>query len=54
MSGLNVRSLSNRLGHAKTSTTIDIYSHAIKSMDEVAATLLEKAISEESDDLLSK
>jgi integrase len=47
MNGLNVRSIANRLGHAKTSTTTDIYSHAIKSMDEVAASILEKVIRED-------
>jgi integrase len=44
MNGLNIRSLANRLGHAKTSTTTDIYSHSIKSMDEVAADLLDGII----------
>ncbi|MDR1067687.1 MAG: tyrosine-type recombinase/integrase [Clostridiales Family XIII bacterium] len=46
MNGLNVRSLANRLGHAKTSTTTDIYSHALKSMDEIAANILENAINQ--------
>jgi len=44
MSGLNVRSLANRLGHAKTSTTTDIYSHAIKSRDVQAAEMLDSII----------
>lgn len=35
--GLNVRALSARLGHSNTSTTLNIYSHALKSADEVAA-----------------
>lgn len=43
---VEVRTASNRLGHAQTSTTMDIYSHALAKMDELAATAL--------DDLLVK
>ena len=43
---VDVRTVSNRLGHAQTSTTMDIYSHALQKMDEKAANAL--------DDLLSK
>lgn len=43
---IDVRTVSNRLGHAQTSTTMDIYSHALQKMDEKAANAL--------DDLLSK
>ncbi len=43
---VDVKTVSNRLGHAQTSTTMDIYSHALKKMDEQAATVL--------DDLLVK
>lgn len=35
--GLNVQALSARLGHSNTSTTLNIYSHALKSADKVAA-----------------
>lgn len=43
---VDVKTVSNRLGHAQTSTTMDIYSHALKKMDEQAAIVL--------DDLLTK
>lgn len=39
--GLNIRALSARLGHSNTSTTLNIYSHALKSADEVAAEKME-------------
>lgn len=39
--GLNVRALSARLGHANTSTTLNIYSHALQSADQHAADLME-------------
>lgn len=40
--GINVRTVSNRLGHAQTSTTENIYSHAIKTADEKAVEALEE------------
>ena len=43
---VDVKTVSNRLGHAQTSTTMDIYSHALRKMDEQAANVL--------DDLLVK
>lgn len=43
---VDVKTVSNRLGHAQTSTTMDIYSHALKKKDEQAADIL--------DDLLVK
>lgn len=43
---VDVKTVSNRLGHAQTSTTMDIYSHALQKMDEQAAVVL--------DDLLAK
>ena len=39
--GLDVRTVSQRLGHSRASTTLDIYSHAIKSADEMASKTLE-------------
>ena len=42
--GLNVKALSARLGHANTSTTMDIYSHALKSSDREAADMMENII----------
>ena len=38
--GTNIRTVSNRLGHAATSTTSNIYAHAIRSADELAAEAL--------------
>lgn len=39
--GVNIRSVSGRLGHSRTSTTMDIYAHALKSADETAADIME-------------
>ena len=41
MSGLPVKTVSSRLGHARETTTRDIYSHAIQSLDAKAADVLE-------------
>ena len=35
--GVDIRTVSARLGHAQTSTTLDIYSHALRARDQVAA-----------------
>lgn len=40
--GLNIRALSSRLGHSNTSTTLNIYSHALKSADKSAAEKMEE------------
>lgn len=37
---IDVRTVSGRLGHAKCSTTMNIYAHALKKQDEVAADSL--------------
>lgn len=37
----DVRSVSNRLGHAQTSTTMNIYAHALQEADQRAANALE-------------
>lgn len=37
---VDVRTVSNRLGHAQTSTTMNIYAHSLKQSDENAANLL--------------
>lgn len=39
--GVDVTTVSKRLGHAKTSTTTDIYSHSLKMADSEAANKLE-------------
>lgn len=41
---VDVRTVSGRLGHAQTSTTMDIYSHALKKMDEKAADVLDSLL----------
>jgi integrase len=38
---IDVNTVSARLGHAQTSTTLNIYSHALKKMDEKASDTLE-------------
>jgi len=38
--GVNIRTVADRLGHAETSTTSDIYSHAIMSANAAAADTL--------------
>lgn len=42
---VDVRTVSNRLGHSRTSTTMDIYSHALQKTDEQAAATLENLLS---------
>ena len=39
--GTNIKTVSDRLGHADVSTTGNIYAHAIKTADEMAAEALE-------------
>ncbi|MEQ8197201.1 MAG: site-specific integrase [Clostridiaceae bacterium] len=39
--GVDVTTVSKRLGHAKTSTTTDIYAHSLKKADSEAANKLE-------------
>lgn len=43
--GVDIRTVSNRLGHAQTSTTLNIYSHALQSRDAAAADCLDNALS---------
>ena len=44
--GVDIRTVSRRLGHSQTSTTLNIYTHAIQSADAMAADTL--------DDILNK
>jgi integrase len=37
VNGVDVRTAAGRLGHANTSTTLDVYSHFVKAADELAA-----------------
>lgn len=48
-SGLNIKAVSARLGHSNTSTTLNIYSHALRSADKVAAEKIEEIMFKESD-----
>ena len=38
---VDIKTISERLGHANTSTTMNIYAHALKELDEKAADTLE-------------
>lgn len=42
--GVDIATVSKRLGHANKSTTLNIYTHAIKSADEAAAEMLENIL----------
>lgn len=42
---VDVRTVSARLGHTQTSTTMNIYAHALEKMDEKAADSLEDMFS---------
>lgn len=42
--GVDIRTVSQRLGHADTSTTLNVYAHALKSRDIEAAEKLESAL----------
>ena len=39
--GVDLRTVSKRLGHSNMSTTANIYTHAVKSADERAAEVLQ-------------
>lgn len=41
---VDIRTISNRLGHSHTSVTLDIYSHAISELDEKASNALDSLI----------
>lgn len=41
---VDVRTVSGRLGHAQTSTTMNIYAHSLKKSDEMAAEKLENLL----------
>ena len=44
LNGVDITTVSKRLGHAKTSTTADIYSHLMKKADESASNTLENIL----------
>jgi integrase len=41
MAGENIKVVSERLGHATVTLTLDVYSHALDGMPEQAATRME-------------
>ena len=45
MSGVNIRTLQARTGHAQASTLTNIYAHAIKTADELATEALDDMLS---------
>lgn len=40
-SGINVRNISSRLGHSRTSTTTDFYAHALESIEKESANIFD-------------
>ena len=42
--GMDILSVSKRLGHSRTSTTLDIYGHALAKADEKASELLDNLL----------
>lgn len=51
---IDVRTVSNRLGHAQTSTTMNIYAHQLKKMDETAADTIENLFNFKNKNSLTK
>ena len=47
---VDVKTVSNRLGHSQASTTIDIYTHALKQLDKKAAKALDNLLAKCPDD----
>lgn len=41
---IDVRTVAGRLGHSETSTTLNIYAHSLKEMDEKAGNILESIL----------
>ena len=44
VSGVDIRTVSGRLGHSCASTTLNIYSHALEEMDRRASDVLENVL----------
>ena len=47
--GVDIATVSKRLGHSRNSVTLDIYSHAIKAKDKEAADKLNSLFNENKD-----
>lgn len=39
--GVDIRTVSKRLGHSQASTTMNIYAHALQSADDAAAEIID-------------
>jgi integrase len=48
MAGVNLRTIQARTGHAQASTLVNIYSHAIKTADELATEVLDNILTPKS------
>ncbi|MDQ2086478.1 tyrosine-type recombinase/integrase [Herbivorax sp. ANBcel31] len=48
-SGLNVRAVASRLGHANPNVTLSVYAHALQSADKEAANIMEGLIKKKDD-----
>lgn len=44
--GVDIRTVANRLGHSQTSTTLNVYAHALPAADERAARVLSERLAE--------
>ena len=42
--GIDVQTIRQRLGHARASTTMDIYAHAFQERDELATDAFDQAL----------
>ena len=42
--GVDVRTIASRIGHAKPTTTINVYGHMLRESDQIASDSLEKRI----------
>jgi integrase len=45
-SGLNIRAVSSRLGHANVGITLDLYAHAQREDDQKAAAIIGQIMTE--------
>jgi site-specific recombinase XerD len=42
--GVDVRTVASKAGHSRTSTTLDIYSHALQAYDEKATAVIDEIL----------
>jgi integrase len=47
--GIDIKAVSSRLGHSRTSTTVDIYAHALRRADEAAADIMNSIVANTAD-----